>query len=105
MTSPPGYPIQDRKAQATETRVMFLGGPLDHAIRSVPADEIRRDRPASPTYKHSPMLDRYAKGPEVTYRLARITSGLWVWWVYILAGHTPAPSHLLDAKPNEFYRQ
>ena len=105
VTSPPGYPVQDRKAERTETRVMFLGGPLDHAIRSVPADTIRRDRPVSETYKHSPMLDRHAKGPELTYQLTQFISGPWKWWSYILAGHEPPLSHVIDSNPYPFYKQ
>lgn len=84
---------------------MFLGGPLDHAIRHVAADEIRRDRPAADEYfqhgysEGSKRLDQTAR-----YELRRCESGPWVWYVYVLAGHEPPASHLIDANPGPFYR-
>ncbi len=84
---------------------MFLGGPLDHSTRRMPVtdglltplqDTYTQITPATAAWM------RYSPAPErkvVTYRRTRCSSGGASWWAYVLAGHTPTPSDLLDARP------
>lgn len=100
------------QAKRGETRVMFLGGALDHGIRAVPADEIDPRRPRAGFYKN-PVFIKYAVprdevvGPETPheiYELRKCASGNWHWWAYVLIGYDPPVSHLLDADPGPYYR-
>lgn len=70
-------------------RIMFLGGPLDHAVRQVEHAEGHPDRPSSETYRS---LD-------LTYWLHRVDVGERAWFCYVLEGHTPSRLALLDTNP------
>ena len=87
---------------------MFLGGALDHTTRILPIngplcvpDEVyvaelkRHGKLKSGSWGMLPPDER----PTQTYARTRVTSGTKSWWVYVLVGHNPPRSHLLDANP------
>lgn len=102
----PGYYNASRPKG--QVRVMFLGGPLDHAIRFVPCDPRHQDRPTSDVIFHAKPLpfNRPIGGapepvemPKLTYRLHRVDTGMGAWFCYVLDGHEPSRSSLLDTNP------
>jgi hypothetical protein len=77
---------------------MFLGGPLDHAVRQVVA------RPgASPRPDHEDYFADVRGEGKVRYRLGHVVVGPYRWWTYICVGHTPSPRDLLDAAPTKVF--
>lgn len=88
-----------KQAYGTSQRTkgfMFLGGELDHTIRTVPPDEINPGRPSMMTVLHQSRLG----GDPVQYTANRCASGPRVWWCFILDGYSPPVGHLLDADPH-----
>ncbi len=84
-----------------QVRVMFLGGRLDHTVRTVPSIEGHPDRPSDETYL-SPAVPRAPWLPpeyNEQYKLVRVDNSRGAWFCYILDGHTPSPSSLLDTNP------
>lgn len=71
----------------------FLGGPLHHMTRPMPADPETRD-PIQPTHT----VPR-ATGGTITYKAIRIVSGDKVWWIYLADGETRTRGELIDTYP------
>jgi hypothetical protein len=72
-------------------KIMFLGGPLDHAIRAV------EGRPGAIFY---PLTGE--PGGRSMYRLTAVRADpKYLWWVYVLDGHNPPVQHLLDGMPDD----
>lgn len=84
-----------------QARFMFLGGPLDHAIREVgthsglPPEFVRH-----PTPEGSLSRVIYHRTRMVTTNEADHGSRtrLW-WWVFVATGYIPTPNDILDTMP------
>lgn len=78
------------------TPVMFLGGPLDHAVRQVAAHPAGSSRPDREIV--FALDDDYGK---VIYRLHSVVADpKYHWWCYVLDGYAPPTRHLIDAAPS-----
>lgn len=84
------------------TPVMFLGGPLDHAVRQVVARPGASPRPAHDLYL-APV--RSNSNDLLQYRLRLVSAGPYRWWVYIAEGYTPSSQHLIDAAPTATFKE
>lgn len=85
-------------------RIMFLGGDLDHTIRRVPVTSALNVPPE--VYKrHVPQtlswMQQHKEDPLPVqhYYRHRVSAGTDSWFCYILPGHEPSPSALLDTCP------
>lgn len=93
--------------------VMFLGGPLDHAIREVPADyglprecyvyqDIRDVYPGGPTMSYSDYPCRRDIVDQVVYQRHRLMldASPHRWWAYVAPGYEVTPQDVIDALPS-----
>lgn len=110
-TDPVGNPHFPRRHLAPEDglRVFFLGGPLGHTTRLVQRDPDHPARPAREKYVWAETRLQRPGGrlsvrepeplPKAVYVLTRVDTGITAWFCYVLEGHTPSRSDLLDANP------
>lgn len=75
--------------------IMFLGGPLDHAVRRV---RKAHGTPAAEVYKAIDVQKPMGKDI-VNYDRMRIEGGTRPAWCYILRGYNPPRGHVVDAIP------
>ena len=87
-------PLTIHSTRRASVGFMFLGGPLDHTIRTIERDGIDPRQPAVLYHEHTP-----AGLQHLTYNATRCASGTTVWWCFVLDGYNPPVSHLLDANP------
>lgn len=82
----------DLRPPPRRARYLFLGGSRHHQWIEMNTE----DTPAGPVRPVKPEMEFLAG--EV-YHARRCESGPKVWWVYILAGHAPRRSDIVDAYP------
>ena len=100
----PSYPAQFGALRG-QMRIMFLGGPLDHAIRQVRHHPDHPDRPEDEVYRYKSSRTRWMNGtiqpdpPDLVYSLHKVDVGTHAWFCYLLEGYSPSKGALLDTNP------
>jgi hypothetical protein len=87
----------DEETGTRTARFLFLGGTRHRTWQELPIenDGPYRTRPVQPdVFVSRPRGEE----PEL-YHGRRCASGLKIWWVYVLAGHEPSRSDIIDAYP------